>query len=148
MKKEKNNTWNYLFAFTAFALAGLLAFYPDSDDSLNKNDFSKTNATLEEQIKLTKLAINTIFNNIEIFIKKSEETDKISFEDEICEKILKMIMVYYNKDDRCYNPLKNMAKKCGFIYMKEEYFELIKDKLDNDYVPGGSILHKYWSENF
>ena len=101
-----------------------------------------------EQIKLTKIAINTIFNNIEIFIKKSEETNKISFEDEICEKILKMIMVYYNKDDRCYNPLKNMAKKCGFIYMKEEYFELIKDKLDNDYVPGGSILHKYWSENF
>ena len=85
MKKEKNNTWNYLFAFTAFALAGLLAFYPDSDDSLNKNDFSKTNATLEEQIKLTKNDFSKNENELEI-VQKSKKTihkSESSNEDEI-----------------------------------------------------------------
>ena len=54
MKKGKNNTWNYVFALTAFALAGLLAFYPSSDESSNKNnltknDFSKTDTKIESE---------------------------------------------------------------------------------------------------
>lgn len=75
MKNKKNNTWNYLFAFTAFALAGLLAFYPGSDDSLNENDFSKTDTTLEEENKLAKKT-----TSIELIkkqtIDKSENKDE------------------------------------------------------------------------
>jgi len=78
MKKGKNNTWNYVFALTAFALAGLLAFYPrsdESDDSLNENDFSKTSTTLEEENKLAKKATNTELIKKQI-IDKSENEDK------------------------------------------------------------------------
>ena len=87
MKKGKNNTWNYVFALTAFALAGLLAFYPSSNDSSNKDnsndsgvmdyylskdnpleetDFAKTDSELENNI-LTKIVIYLSLNCLASF---------------------------------------------------------------------------------
>ncbi len=69
MKKGKNNTWNYVFALTAFALAGLLAFYPSSNESSNKNnltknDFSKTDTKIESEQESKKTIVAIVESEV------------------------------------------------------------------------------------
>ena len=74
-----------------------------------------------------------------------QKNEKLNFNNEICKKLLEMIMTYYSKSDRLYNPINNMAIECGYEFMKNEYFKLINEKQDCEFVIGGSILYKYWN---
>lgn len=116
------------------------------DNEYGNYNISEYDVGKSTHVKISKTAVNKIFNEINIYINNLQDTNKIIFQNEICEKILEMIMKNYSKTDRCYIPLKNMAKNCGFNYMKNEYNKLIDDKSDEDYVIGGSILHTYWSK--
>ena len=80
---NNNNTWNYVFALTAFAIAGLLAFYPSSDDfsnddfPLTEQELTEENRTLEKKSKKTV----TAKKEVEVMpIQKSETSNTLEEE--------------------------------------------------------------------
>lgn len=99
------------------------------------------------QTRHTKLNVVTILDKVIPKIMSTLEGDKlVNFKDKICVRLEDMCMEKLNRQETNYKHHYAMACKCGFEFMKEQYYKLIKDRTDLEEVVGGSLLDEFYNK--
>lgn len=76
-------------------------------------------------------------------MSKLGEEELNNFKREICKCLEDMCMEKLNRQETKYSHHYAMAYKCGFEFMKSQYYKLNKKRIDSEEVVGGSLLNKF-----
>jgi hypothetical protein len=96
------------------------------------------------QNRYTKKVVNHILNTtLPEYINKLTNEEKPRFESEYCKALMNMVYEVNHHGQGVDDVFYRMAIQCGSNFCKNEYMNMITNKLDSDTVAGGSKLRDF-----